>query len=895
MYQNLFHHHDTNTIHLWDDVRGHTKFPYSRYAYKKNPKGERVSIFGDRVTKVSRFNSNDPDVFESDVPSTTRTLVDLYTDSDEVSEGHVTMIFDIEVEMETGKPNAMESEQEITAIGFHEDQLDEYYVYILDKDNKIEESQQDNVYIIPFSNEKNLLMAFLTKYQEIRPTILSHWNGDRFDIPYLYNRLKRLFGWKVANSLSPIGVVEYNSYRNKFFIAGVASLDYMNLYKKFTFNELDNYRLDTIGRKEVDLGKLEYNGSLDDLFREDIKAFIKYNLIDVEIIVKLDKKLQYIDLARGICHVGHVPYEDYEFSSRYLEGAILTYLRKQNLVAPNKSKIRYKFNPDEFTPKGRTEIVVSEEIPEHMISNGLLTIQKTKSSSFVVEFERFEGNTFYLTEPLKEVLKPEYEIKPKLPGAFVKDPITGKHNWAYDLDLTSLYPSIIMSLNISPETKIGKIENWDSAKHVRNEIGTYIIDGNEIPYEKMCEFLEKSNYGVSPNGVLYRMDKVGCIPDILDTWFNKRADYRKLEKKYGLEGDDDQYAFYNKRQMVQKILLNSMYGALGLPSFRFYDVDNATAVTSTGRSVIKNTADVANLKYNKELETKGEDYNIYIDTDSIFFSAVPLLDHRHPGWKELPDEKTAQHVDAIAGEMQDYINRFYDIFAKKFFNLDHHRFEIKKEFVIKAGMWVAKKRYAQHIIANNGVPVDELNVKGLDVVRSNFPKSFREFMSEILMDILKDKTKAQIDEKILTFRENLSNIDIREIAKSSSIKNLSKYQVANKNRLFEFPPGSTAHAKAALSFNDLLEYYECPHRYAPFEDGDKLKWVYLKDNPFYIESLAFRGYEDPDEIVDFINKFVDYDRIFQSDLENKFNDFYTALDWGIVSTKPSHADKFFEF
>lgn len=282
-------------------------------------------------------------------------------------------------------------------------------------------------------------------------------------------------------------------------------------------------------------------------------------------------------------------------------------------------------------------------------------------------------------------------------------------------------------------------------------------------------------------------------------------------------------------------------------------------------------------------------------TDSVFFSAVPLLDKRTPDWQDKSDDDIAQLVDGIAGEMQEYLNNFYDVFAKRFFNLDHHRFEIKKEYVIKSGMWVAKKRYAQHIIANNGVPVDKLDVKGLDVVRSNFPKAFRAFMSEILMDILKDVPKKEIDEKILTFRENLSSLGINEIAKASSIKNLSKYLVDDPNRLFEYPKGTTAHAKAAIAFNDLLKYFECPHRYAPFEDGDKLKWVYLKDNPLFLESAAFRGYEDPDEIIEFIHKYIDYDKIFETDLEQKFNDFYEALNWGVVSKKSSNTDQFFEF
>lgn len=598
--------------------------PYNGYAYRKDPQGAYTSIFGDRVKKVQRFSKKDPDTFEADVPSTTRTLVDLYTESDEVSDGHTTLIWDIEVEMETGKPNSMEAEQAITAVGFWDSQTEEYAVYILDEEGTIEERTVDKdgktVHIKPFDNEKNLVLGFLEKWEEIRPTLITHWNGDYFDVPYLYNRLKRLFGEKTANRLSPIGAVTYNEYRRKYFIAGVSSLDYMKLYKKFTYHELDNYRLDTIGRTEVDKGKIEYNGSLDDLFRDDIEKFIEYNLVDVEILVLLDKKLRYLDLVRGICHVGHVPYEDYEFSSRYLEGAILTYLKKRNLVAPNKSDIRLKFEAKNFHRKGRETIQVSEQIPDVMITNGQLTIQKSKSSNFSVKFDRFEGDTFYLSDPLPEDIKEGFEIRPKLPGAFVKFPQQGKHKWAYDLDLTSLYPSIIMSLNISPETKVGKVEDiaWDSKKFATGKyndtkLKVSFVDHEEpiiVQGDKFKEFLEEQNCSISPNGILYDLNKVGCIPDILDMWFEKRAEYRKLEKKYGLEENQEQYEFYNKRQLVQKIMLNTMYGALGLPSFRFYDVDNATAVTSTGRSVIKNTADVGNLKYNKEL---GEPMTIVLE------------------------------------------------------------------------------------------------------------------------------------------------------------------------------------------------------------------------------------------------------------------------------------------
>ena len=443
-------------------------------------------------------------------------------------------------------------------------------------------------------------------------------------------------------------------------MAGVSYLDYITLYKKFNYNELPNYRLDTIGQIELGRGKIEYQGNLDQLFKEDIEKFIEYNLVDVELVVEFDKKLQFIDLCRGITHAGHVPYEDFVYSSKYLEGALLSFLRRKNLVAPNK-------------PADRQE--------------KMQAIRDNNEEKFI--------------------------------GAYVKSPIVGKYDWVYDLDLTSLYPSIIMTLNISPESKIGKIRDWDANKFLKGEVDTYFIGDDTITRDNLKKYLEQSNFSVSSNGVLYRTDKVGCIPDILNLWFNQRVDFKNAMKKYGKAGNKEKYAFYHKRQLVQKILLNSLYGVLGLPAFRFYDVDNAEAVTTTGQTVIKSTADMGNIKYNKELNTPDADSNIYIDTDSVFFSAVPLMDKRYKDWKEKDQDTIAGYVNEIAEEMQDYLNDFYNILSKKIFNVDKdkRRLEIKKEYVAKAGLWIAKKRYAQWIISDNGVPVDKLDVKGLDVKR----------------------------------------------------------------------------------------------------------------------------------------------------------------------------------
>jgi DNA polymerase elongation subunit (family B) len=840
LYQNAYYQREKNLVHIWDDKKGYFNFPYTRYAYEKASNGEYETLYGDRVTKIYKFKKDDPNLFESDVPETTRVLVDTYTDSDLPSEGHVILTYDIEVEMLSGLPDPEKAENECTSIALHDSATNQYWVLVMDKAGKLIEKKTEKAHVIPFRTEEQMLLKYLELYEMINPSIVTGWNIDYFDTPYLYNRINRLLGKKTANRLSPIGECFWSPYRKRYFMAGVSYLDYLSLYRNFTYTTLESYRLDAIAQIELGRNKIEYDGNLDILFETDIEKFIEYNLVDVELVVEFDKKLQYIDTARGICHAGHVPYEDFVYSSKYLEGALLCYLKRKNIVAPNK-------------PADRQERMDA--------------LKENKEEKFI--------------------------------GAYVKAPIVGKYEWIYDLDLTSLYPSIIMTVNISPETKMGKIENWDAQDYIKGKRESWIINGDTITQENLKKFFERSKFSVASNGVLYRTDKVGCIPDILDLWFSQRVEFRKLEKQYGESGDKEKYAFYKKRQLVQKILLNSLYGVLGLPAFRFYDVDNATAVTTTGQTVIKSTADMANIKYNKELGTPDADSNIYIDTDSVFFSAVPLLDHRKPHWKDNDQNTIAGYVNEIAGEMQDYLNNFYDMLSEKVFNVDRtkHRFEIKKEFVSKSGIWIAKKRYAQWIISDNGVAVDKLDVKGLDVVRSSYPAAFRKFMSEVLIEILKGHTEEQLTDKIHDFKKSLPKMDVIKIAKAGAVKNLSKYLPKKKDQtaMFQFAAGTPAHVKASIAYNQLLKHFGVQNQYEPLKDGDKIKWVYLKQNPYGLDGVAMNGYNDPPQIMEFVNTYINHDKIFERELLKKLEDFYGALDWGEVLSSTKTAEKFFSF
>tara|TARA_R110001592_G_scaffold87117_4_gene257257 strand:- start:21490 stop:23997 length:2508 start_codon:yes stop_codon:yes gene_type:complete len=835
MYQNIYFEKNEKLMHVWDDERGYYTKKYRRYGYVKDGNGSHKSIYGERLKRINYWNKDDDiELYESDVNEVTRFLIDEYGDSDEISKRHVTLTFDIEVEMNSGLPNVHEAQNEITSVAFHDSATNDYYVYVVSIGEEINKTIK-GAKVRSFNTERDLLLAFVTSWEEVSPSIITGWNIDFFDVTYLYNRLDVLFGKATANRLSPIGKVHWNKYRKRYIIAGVSALDYIALFKNFTYTEYPNYRLDTIARLELGRGKIEYEGNLDQLFRDDIEKFIEYNLVDVELVVDMDKKLQFIELAQAICHAGHVFYEDFLFSSKWLEGAILTFLRRNGKIAPNK-------------PKRRNS---------------------------------------------------EYETNTKFTGAYVKQPNPGLYKWVYDLDLTSLYPSIIMSINISPETKVGKVRGYSAEAHMRGQIQSYDItdvSGKQYPpmdNSTFLDFLDKMNLSIASNGVMYSKSQVGVIPEILNVWFDKRVDYKNLMKKHGKAGDDALYKFYHQRQLVQKIMLNSLYGVLGLPAFRFYDIDNAEATTLTGQTVIKTTEMIAN-KYYVDNIGKSADYNVYTDTDSVFYEAAPLVKSRNPNINVDSDEEMIPAILSVAKEVQDHLNVSYDFMSKKLFNVENHRFDIKQETIAKSGFWVSKKRYAQWIINDNSVNCDKLDVKGLDVKRSSFPTYFKEVMSTVLMDILKDTDKNIIDAYILKKRDDMKITNFIDIAKNSAVKHMSKYTF-NNQAIGQFMKGTPAHVKAALTYNQLLKYFNAAYKYEPMKDGDKIKWVYLKSNPLGLESVGLTGYNDPKEILDVVEEHIDYDLIWEKELENKLDDFYKAMGWDKPNPNLNKASQFFGF
>jgi DNA polymerase elongation subunit (family B) len=817
MYKNLYFDRANNEIHLWTDGehgdKPYEKFKYEKYAYKFDPNGQHRTLNDLPVTKVKRWSREDEEaglIFEHDVPASTRVLIDRYQQYEEPSKGHVVLYFDIEVERGQKYSKPAQALNVINAVSFYDTHTKLYRCYLLDREANLHDRTLDDGTVFKrFTTEQDLLLGFLETWRKINSSIITGWNSAFFDVPYLYNRLKNVFDEETANLLSPIGVVNAREYNGEFetTIAGVVSMDYLQLYKKFTYSEESSYKLEAIAQKELKRGKVQYQGTLDDFYKTDINGFIKYNVTDVELVVAIDAKRNLLDIARGICHAGFVPYDDFLFSSKYLDGASLAYCKRNNLVA-----IRLK-------------------------SSGPATTAE---------------------------------------GALVKEPKRGIYEYVIDEDLTSLYPSLIRTLNISPETLYGKVLNWNEDDYEANVEKTYNIELYsrqsqiiKIQSSEFLKYLTTENLSIASNGVLFKMDKIGLIPAILTQWFNERKRLSKLAEEFALSGDDVQYKYYDQKQLIQKILLNSFYGVLLLPSFRFYNKQIGESVTLTGQSVIKFSIKMANLYCNSKLKTNGVDYVLAGDTDSLFLSALPLIKMRYDGTDE---DTMVKHTLEIASELQTLINKTYDYYAFKLHNVTTHFLNIKQEVIARRAFWgQAKKRYAMQIINKKGVPVNELDIKGFDTVRSNFPKSFRAMMRNLFISILNDKTPTQLQTEIRTFKSKYNKMPIFEIMVPTGVKEISKYTIGQK--------GTPIHIKSAQNYNSLLNVFNLGG-YAPIDDGDKILYAYLKQNPFGFETMAVNGYDDPVELIDFVEKYIDRDKIFKQVLFGKLEQLWDDLGFG---------------
>lgn len=294
------------------------------------------------------------------------------------------------------------------------------------------------------------------------------------------------------------------------------------------------------------------------------------------------------------------------------------------------------------------------------------------------------------------------------------------------------------------------------------------------------------------------------------------------------------------------------------------------------------------------------DYNFcaYVDTDSNYFNAEPLLKHLYPDFEERSDTEKDDLLEQIALKYQDIITNDYDRLARDCFNVQEHRLEMKTEAVIRSAYFRATRRYAQWITKQEGIAKESLDIKGLEFKKANFPPIFGEFFNDILQQILKGGEQKHIDKLIMDFRDKVmsKNTDIALLGNPTSVKTLNEY-VARKPRagevLTELKKGAPANVKAAVKYNDLLRFWQLDKQHSPIVQGDKIKWIYLIDNPYKIEAIGFLSFDVPDKMRIFLNDYADRKKSFETILQSKLENFYTDLGW-VLNLNPN-INKFFQF
>ena len=546
-------------IHLWTDT-GYEKVEWTNFAYKECSEADAnyVGLNGEPLRKTSKWGPDDSRLHFHDMKAHQKFLIEKYGTNDDPSITHKELFFDIETEMGDALTvdYIQNAPKKVTSIAWYDKQVDEWGILILDTKNQLEHTKARNKEITPCKSESELLAKFLEKFREIDPDILVGYNSDYFDIPYLYYRMCNVLGEDWARHLSPIGYVrETPWFKDQYIqIAGVESLDYMRLHKKFSWRDEPSWKLDAIGKKYADINKIEYEGNLDSLFETDIHKFIEYNFVDVKILVELDKKLEYLALTKNLSHKGKHNYSEVYANTNTQDGAISAYLLSKNIIPPAKDK-------DGKEEKGYA-------------------------------------------------------------GGYLFCPKAGIYNYMFDEDLTSLYPSIIMSLNIGKETFKGRIIDADDRNNRlglidlknRDPKSTMIIKNNknksaEVTIENLIHFIKSNNFTVSANGTMFATNRQSVLSTILAKWFGERVSYNKEKKKAAKAKDKDLEAKFHLLQYTMKILLNSLYGATALPSFRYGNVQLSKAITLSGQRIIQESALIANRKMNKEIKNVKQTIN----------------------------------------------------------------------------------------------------------------------------------------------------------------------------------------------------------------------------------------------------------------------------------------------
>jgi DNA polymerase elongation subunit (family B) len=855
-----------NVVERVDGVRKFKSFPAHYLFYYADNKGQYTGIDGKRLTKVAVASNKAFDkekriyghkqLYESDIKPLNRCLEANYLNSDAPQVNKA--FFDIEVaySKEKGFADPSDPFNPITAISVHCGWLDKLITLVI-KPEKMAQDQAEAIVArfedtILCPNEEDMLDTFLTIIDDA--DIISGWNSEGYDVPYTVNRIIKLMGADHTKRFCLWGgkpkkreYEKYGKISETYDFVGRVHLDYLDLYRKYTYHELHTYRLDYVGEIEIGETKVHYEGTLDQLYNNDFEKFIAYNRQDTMLLFKMDAKLQYIDLVNVLAHANTV-------TLRTTMGAVA---------------------------------MTDQAIINEAHGRGVMVLDR----------KRGDG------------------IETQAAGAYVAYPKKGVHDWIGSMDLNSLYPSLIRALNMSPETIVGQVRQqqtkqeikewlakgegfadyWDGkfAVHeyeevmAKNKAYDVIIDWEDGRSTEMSAaeayeliYLSGNPWMLTANGTIFTFEKQGIIPGLLARWYSERKDLQKKAKDaYGT----DMFEYWDKRQLVKKINLNSLYGALLNAGSRFFDIRMGQSTTLCGRQVAKHMASQVNEMFTGEYNHIGETI-IYGDTDSCYFSAYPIY-KQQISRKEL--EWTRDKIIELYDTVADEVNNTFPGFMNQAFNCPTNYGEIIKagrEVVASKGLFITKKRYAVLIYDKEGKRKDlngelgEIKAMGLDLKRSDTPEFMQKFLEQILLMVLNGQDKQDVIDAINEFRTKFKERPGWEKGTPKRVNNLTKHtEVFAKTGKC-----GVGHAMAAINWNRFKKAHS-DQRSMDITDGMKVIVCKLKSNPMGITSIAYPT--DELRLPEWFKELSFDNAAMESTIiDNKVDNLIGVLDWDISAS-----------
>ena len=730
------------------------------------------------------------------------------------------LYIDIEVGSESGFPKPEEAREQITAITM---KCGKDFIVIGCGDYH---NTREDVRYIKCETEDGLINAFVDHWKRISPDIVTGWNVKFFDIPYLVNRITNLFGEKFCKQLSPWNFVKEfkvagmgGKMFQTFNLTGIAVLDYLDLYKKFTFTNQESYRLDHIAHVELGEKKLDYSEfeTLHQLYKLDFQKFIDYNIKDVELVEQIEDKKKLVEQAVVLAYDAKSNYEDVFKQVRMWDILAFNYLRMNDIVIPQKER-------------------------------------NIKDSAYA--------------------------------GAYVKDPQVGRHDWVVSFDLNSLYPHLIMQYNISPETLIEE-RLPDDIQLLKDQISVDTLLSQKLD----TSILQKYNLCMTPNGQFFRRDVHGFLPEMMQNMYDNRVQYKEkmieAQKEYEINKTKEvsnRIDKFKNLQMAKKVSLNSAYGALGNQYFRFYDVRQAEAVTKAGQLSIQWVERDVNNFLNKLLKTEGVDYVIASDTDSIYVVLDKLV---NSVFEDTSDkEKVINFLDKICdGKIQDIINSSFENLYN-YMNAYEQKMFMKREGLSDKGIWTAKKRYMLNVYDNEGVRYQKPKIKmmGIEAVKSSTPSACREKLKDAI-EIIMNRDESTMLDFIENFKQEFKTLPVEDVSFPRSVQGVGKYR--DSNQLYK--KGTPLHIRGAIIYNDMVRKNNLGKKYQFIQEGEKIKYTYLKvPNPTTDNVIAMLN-TFPKEFE--LEKYIDYDLQFTKSFLDPLKIILGTIGW--ETEKKSTLESFF--